>query len=58
MLARLKGRSFVSMTDLNPPELRAILDLAARLKSELRAGRPHAHLAGRTLAMIFQKNSR
>jgi ornithine carbamoyltransferase len=34
-----------------------MLRLAAQLKDDLRVGRPHAHLAGRTLGMIFQKSS-
>ncbi len=53
----LKGRSFVSMTDLSPGELRVVLDTAARLKREKQGGQPHPVLAGRTLAMIFQKPS-
>src|SRR5208283_1030819 len=38
-------------------ELARLLDLAARLKEELRAGLEHPYLRGRTLAMIFQKPS-
>jgi ornithine carbamoyltransferase len=50
-------RDFLRITDLQPTELEAVLDLAARLKSELRARKPHPLLAGRTLAMIFEKPS-
>jgi len=45
------------IADLTTTEIEAILALAKRLKSELRRGTPHPLLAGRTLAMIFEKPS-
>jgi ornithine carbamoyltransferase len=45
------------MHDWEVEDLQAMLRLAAQLKDDLRVGRPHAHLAGRTLGMIFQKSS-
>jgi ornithine carbamoyltransferase len=50
-----RARHFVSLGDLDPRDLRALLDRAASLK----ASRAHqeAHLAGRTLALIFEKPS-
>jgi ornithine carbamoyltransferase len=45
------------IADLTTTEIEAILALAQRLKAELRAGTPHPLLAGRTLAMIFEKPS-
>ncbi len=45
------------IADLQTSEIEAILDLATRLKRELRARTPHPLLAGRTLAMIFEKPS-
>jgi ornithine carbamoyltransferase len=53
----LKGRSFTRIADWSREELLATLDLADDLKA--RQGRREAHhlLAGRTLAMIFQKPS-
>ena len=45
------------MHDWEVEHLQAMLRLAAQLKDDLRVGRPHAHLAGRTLGMIFQKSS-
>ena len=39
------------------PATLAVLERAARLKREVREGKPHPLLAGRTLAMIFQKPS-
>jgi len=35
----------------------AILRLARRLKDDLRLGRPHRHLAGRIIALLFQRPS-
>jgi len=50
-------RDLVRIADLTPAEIGTILALAGRLKRALRAGRPHRLLAGRTLAMIFEKPS-
>ena len=53
----LRGRSFISLHDYDAEDLTTILRLAVQLKDELRVGKPHPLLAGRTLGMIFQKNS-
>jgi ornithine carbamoyltransferase len=50
-------RDLLRIADLSTAEIETILDLARRLKADLRARRPHALLAGRTLAMIFEKPS-
>jgi ornithine carbamoyltransferase len=50
-------RDVLRIRDLARDEAEAILALAGRLKTKLRAGRPHPLLAGRTLAMIFEKPS-
>ena len=50
-------RDLLRLRDLSTTELETILDLAVRLKADIKAGRPHALLAGRTLAMIFEKPS-
>ena len=52
-LEGLKGRNYLSSADLNAGQTEALLDLAADLK----AGRHHCHLAGRTLGLIFTKAS-
>jgi len=49
----MRGRDFISVTDLSADELRAILAMAARIK---RDGYPQA-LVGQTLALIFEKPS-
>ena len=55
----LKGRDLLSIADLSRAEIEAVLDLATELKAEFRAVRRHrsAPLAGRTLAMLFEKPS-
>ncbi|HZM15285.1 MAG TPA: ornithine carbamoyltransferase [Candidatus Krumholzibacteria bacterium] len=53
----LRGRSFISMHDFDAEEIATMLRVATRLKDELRAGKEHRLLRGRTLGMIFQKNS-
>jgi ornithine carbamoyltransferase len=50
-------RDLLRIADLSSAEIETILALAGRLKADLRAGRPHPRLAGRTLAMIFEKPS-
>ncbi|MGB9757308.1 MAG: ornithine carbamoyltransferase [Candidatus Bipolaricaulaceae bacterium] len=51
-------RDLVSLADWSAEEIWGILELAAHLKREQRAGARHDHLLrGKTLAMIFQKPS-
>jgi ornithine carbamoyltransferase len=51
------GKDFVGVADLDGARLDAVLERAARLKSDLTARRPHPLLAGRSLALVFQKPS-
>lgn len=53
----LKGKDLLSIHDLSQDELQEILETAARLKQEQKAGVPHSLLKGKTLAMIFEKSS-
>jgi ornithine carbamoyltransferase len=53
----MKVKHLVSLADLSTEEIYEILETARNLKLELRAGIKHNMLAGRTLAMIFQKPS-
>src|SRR2546422_10604337 len=53
----LKGRDFLSVDGLLPEELRHILDVATDLKRRSKAGDRPPLLAGRVLAMIFEKPS-
>jgi len=47
-------RDFLAITDFSQEELKALFDLAIRMKADAYAERP---LAGKTLAMIFTKSS-
>lgn len=51
------NRHFLSIADHDRSELESILDDAARLKADLKAGRGERPLLGKTLAMIFEKPS-
>ncbi len=50
-------RDFLAIADLSTEELTDILELAERLKRELKSGQRTPLLAGKTLAMIFEKPS-
>ena len=50
-------RDLLRIADLSADEVKTILDLAGRLKTLLRGGKQHPLLAGRTMAMIFEKPS-
>ncbi len=53
----MSKRDLIRIADLTTAEIETILALAGRLKRALRAGKAHPLLAGRTLAMIFEKPS-
>jgi ornithine carbamoyltransferase len=55
----LRGRDLLSVADLTTDEVIRVFDRAAELKAEFLATRQHAApaLAGRTLAMLFQRPS-
>ncbi|MDD5657008.1 MAG: ornithine carbamoyltransferase [Elusimicrobia bacterium] len=50
-------KDLTSLSDVTKAELEAWFELAGRLKKELKAGKTHHLLAGKNLAMIFQKSS-
>ncbi len=50
-------RHFLSIADHSPAELEALLRLAVELKRERQAGGNQPRLAGKVLAMVFQKPS-
>ncbi len=50
-------KDFLSISDLSAEDYDDVLTLAARLKRQRYAGVPHPYLAGKTLAMIFEKAS-
>jgi ornithine carbamoyltransferase len=50
-------RDFLAITDFSREEILATLKLAAELKEKQKRGEAHRCLAGKTMAMIFQKPS-
>ena len=50
-------KDFISILDISRDELKGIIADAEKLKRQKRAGVPHPLLAGKTLAMIFEKAS-
>ncbi|MGI8587342.1 MAG: ornithine carbamoyltransferase [Chloroflexia bacterium] len=57
MAVSMKGRSLTSINDLSGEEIWRVLELAKSLKMQVKTGQPHHILAGRSLAMIFEKPS-
>ncbi len=50
-------RDFLCLADFERAELEAMLDLAVKLKRDLKSGNAETPLRGRSLAMIFEKPS-
>jgi len=57
MPVNLKGRSFLTLLDFTPQEIRYMLDLAMDLKRKKRAGIRGELLAGRNIVLLFEKTS-
>ncbi len=55
--ADLFGRSFLTLRDYTASEIEALLQLSTSLKREKREGREIRRLAGRNIALIFEKDS-
>lgn len=55
--ANLKGKHFLSINDFSKEEILYLLDLADELKEKQKNGIKHDLLEGKTLGMIFMKNS-
>ncbi|MGW6398524.1 ornithine carbamoyltransferase [Streptomyces sp. NPDC055134] len=53
----LTGRHFLKEVDFTAEEFRGLIDLAAELKAVKKAGTETRHLAGRNIALIFEKTS-
>ncbi len=53
----LKGRDFLTLLDYKPEEITYLLDLAAELKAEKKAGKLHKTHTGKNIALIFEKTS-
>ena len=57
MGVNLKGRSFLTLMDFSPLEIRYLLDLAHDLKAKKRAGIRTNTLAGKNIVLLFEKTS-
>ena len=53
----LKGRDFLKLLDFTSEEIAGLIDLAAKLKAEKKAGIPHRIHEGKNIALIFEKTS-
>lgn len=53
----LSGRSFLTLLDFTPEEIRYLLDLSAEFKRMKRAGTPHDYLRGKQIVLLFEKTS-
>ncbi len=56
-LINLKGRDFLKLLDYKPDEISYLIDLAAKLKKEKKAGISHRLCEGKNIALIFEKTS-
>jgi ornithine carbamoyltransferase len=57
MPTNLKGRSFISLLDFTPREIRFLIRLAAELKAAKSSGTEQQRLRGKNIALIFEKSS-
>jgi ornithine carbamoyltransferase len=57
MPINLRGRSLLTLDDYSPGDIRFLIRLAAELKAAKQAGTERQKLAGRNIALIFEKDS-
>ena len=57
MSASLFGRSLLTLLDYSPDEIKVLLNLAKKVKSESKRGKVYQRFKGKTLAMLFEKRS-
>lgn len=57
MAVNLKGRSFLTLMDFTPEEIRYMLDLAHDLKAKKRAGILGETMKGKNICLLFEKTS-
>ena len=53
----LKGRSFLTLLDYTPEEIRYLLDLAKDLKEKKKKNIEHRYLAGKNIVLLYEKTS-
>ena len=57
MAVNLKGRSFLTLQDFTPAEIRYLLDLGHDLKAKRRAGIYEPTMKGKHIVLLFEKTS-
>lgn len=57
MAISLKNRSFLKLLDFTPEEIQFLIDFAIDLKDAKKTGREQKKLAGKNIALIFEKSS-
>ncbi|AOT70193.1 ornithine carbamoyltransferase [Geosporobacter ferrireducens] len=57
MAVNLKGRSFLTLKDFTPEEIRYLLELSKDLKNKKRIGGKEKLLAGKNVVLLFEKAS-
>ena len=53
----LKGKNFLKLLDFTPEEIGGLLELAAELKAQKKAGIPHPLCQGKNVVLLFEKDS-
>ncbi len=53
----LYKNDFLTLLDFEPEQIEYLINLAAELKAQKKAGIPHRHLEGKNVALIFEKTS-
>jgi ornithine carbamoyltransferase len=53
----LRGKHLLKLADFTPEEITYLIDLAAELKAAKQQGREERQLIGKTIALIFEKDS-
>ena len=53
----LKNKHFLKLLDFTPAEIEGLIDLAAELKAQKKAGKPHRLCEGKSIALVFEKTS-
>lgn len=56
-MSTVNQKHFLKLLDYTPAEIRNLLDLAARLKTEKKIGVEQPRLSGKNIALIFEKTS-
>ncbi len=51
------NKSFLKLLDLTPEEIGQLLELSAKLKAEKKAGIPHKLCQGKSIVLLFEKDS-